>query len=67
MCPPVEDGNPGNHPAHGLVHDSVNWSSMLFFGGIDHNKPELLFDEMIYCEESDKIYEPFTTPIKVDK
>lgn len=31
MCPPIEHGNSGYHPAHGLVHDSVNRFSVLFF------------------------------------
>ena len=67
MCPPVQDRNSCYRPAYGLIHESVNGLSSLFFGCIDHDKSELLFDEVIYCKESNKVDEPFTTPIKVDK
>lgn len=31
MCPPVEYGHSSNHPADRLVHESIDWLSVIFF------------------------------------
>lgn len=67
MAPPVEYGNSCNHPAYCFIHDSINRLPSLFFSSIHHDESQLLFDEVVYCKESDEAYEPLTSTIEVDE